>query len=128
MKGNQAERRQAWQRRIEEQEESGISVRAYCKQHGIPEHAFYAWRQRVRASNEEISFALVKTKPPKEEWAPIELLSSGERLRIPCEEAVLGMVLRVLRAQQCFVCRRACAFICAQRRAIWAVASTACMA
>lgn len=101
MKGNQAERRQAWQQRIEEQEVSGVSVRAYCKQHGLAEHAFYAWRQRVRVSDEQIGFALVKTKPAKEELAPIELLlSSGERLRIPCDEAVVGMVLRVLRAQQ----------------------------
>jgi hypothetical protein len=50
--------------------------------------------------DERVSFALVKTKPSKEEAHPIELvLMTGERLRIPSEEAIVGMVLRVLRSR-----------------------------
>lgn len=100
MEQTAAERREEWRRRIEEQEESGVSIRAYCKQHGIAEHAFYGWRQRLR-SDERVSFALVKTKPSLEEAQAIELvLATGERLRIPREEATLAMVLRVLRSPQ----------------------------
>jgi transposase-like protein len=100
MKRNQIERREEWRRRVKEQEESGVSVRVYCKQHGLAEHALYAWRRRVRV-DEPISFALVKTQLSKEELPALELLlSGGERLRIPCEEAALGVVLRVLRAEQ----------------------------
>jgi transposase-like protein len=100
MKQKQAERREEWRQRIEEQEESGVSIGAYCKQHGIAEHVFYGWRQRVR-SDERVSFALVKAKPSTEEAQPIELmLGTGERLRIPRDEATLAMVLRVLRSPQ----------------------------
>jgi transposase-like protein len=99
MKRKEAERREEWRRRIGEQEQSGVSIRAYCQQHGIAEHVFYGWRQRLRR-DERVSFALVKTKPSKEEAHPIELvLMTGERLRIPSEEAILGMVLRVLRSR-----------------------------
>lgn len=77
-----------------------MSIRAYCKQHGIAEHTFYSWRQRLR-NDERVSFALVKAKPPTEEAPPIELvLATGERLRIPGDEATLAMVLRVLRPAQ----------------------------
>ena len=99
MKGKQAERRVEWRRRIGEQEQSGVSIRAYCKQHGIADHAFYSWRQRLR-SDERVSFALVKAKPLNKEAQPIELvLAAGERLLIPSDEATLGMVLRVLRSR-----------------------------
>jgi len=99
MNQRQAEKREEWRQRIAEQERSGVSVRAYCEQHGIAEHSFYGWRQRLR-SDEGVSFALVKTKPENEHRSAIELVVSGrERLRIPSEEAALGMVLRVLRSR-----------------------------
>jgi hypothetical protein len=51
-------------------------------------------------SDERISFALVRTKPENEQPSAIELvLVTGERLRIPSDEATLGMVLRVLRSR-----------------------------
>lgn len=96
----QAEQREEWRQRIEGQEQSGVSIRAYCKQHGLGEHSFYSWRQRLRAE-QPVGFALVETRPARrEERQAIELvLGGGERLRIPCEEAALRMVLQVLRAR-----------------------------
>jgi hypothetical protein len=45
-----------------------------------------------------ITFALVETKPAAQEVKVIELLmTQGDRLRIPCDESVLRMVLSVLR-------------------------------
>lgn len=76
-----------------------MSVRAYCRKHEPAEHSFYGWRQRLR-SDERISFALLRTKPENEQPSAIELvLVTGERLRIPSDEATLGMVLRVLRSR-----------------------------
>lgn len=78
-----------------------MSVRAYCKQHGYCEHSFYAWRQRLRRESQSVTFALVEAKAERPESADriAELIfRGGERLRIPCEEAALGMVLRTLRA------------------------------
>jgi hypothetical protein len=96
---NKAEqRRELWRQRIAQQEASGQSIRAYCRGRGLPEHAFYGWRQRLRKQTAPVRFALVETKPTEEEAAPIELiLASGERLRIPQDASVLKLVLAVLR-------------------------------
>ncbi len=96
---NKAERRrELWRQRIAQQEASGQSIRAYCRGRGLPEHAFYGWRQRLRKQTAPVRFALVETKPTEEEATPIELiLASGERLRIPQDAAALKLVLAVLR-------------------------------
>ena len=97
--GMQRERREAWKERIAQQEKSGVSVRTFCKQLGLKEHAFYGWRQRLR-TQQPVAFALVETveAKPVVERAIIELvLSQGDRLRIPNDEATLRTVLGVLR-------------------------------
>jgi hypothetical protein len=98
---NKAEqRRELWRQRIAQQETSGQSVRAYCRRRGLPEHAFYGWRQRLRKENTTVRFALVETKPAAESVVTIELLlASGDRLRIPQDAAMLKLVLGVLREQ-----------------------------
>ena len=100
MDRERVERRELWRQRIEEQEKSGSSIRAYCKGIGIPEHAFYGWRQRLRAEM-PVTFALVETKQPTKDAALIEIvLAQGDRLRIPGDEATLRLVLSVLREQR----------------------------
>jgi hypothetical protein len=94
----QEQRREQWRQRIAEQESSGQSIRAYCGERGLKESAFYGWRGRLRKQNTPVRFALVESKPGEETPAPIELLlASGHRLRIPCDAAVLKLVLAVLR-------------------------------
>ena len=74
-------------------------MRGYCQEHGVAEHSFYFWRRRLR-EDRPLSFALIEAKPGNLEPRWIELLlAEGDRLRIPCEEAALGTVLRVLRAR-----------------------------
>ena len=100
MEREHIERRELWRQRIAEQEKSGGSIRAYCKGIGIPEHAFYGWRQRLRAET-PVTFALVETTQPAKEAAMIEIvLAQGDRLRIPGDEATLRLVLGVLREQR----------------------------
>jgi transposase-like protein len=100
MDGEQVERRSIWRQRIAEQEKSGASIRAYCKQHGLAEHLFYGWRKRLRAKA-AVKFALVETPQPSRDSVMIEvLLSRGERPRIPSDEGTLRMVLSVLRDQR----------------------------
>lgn len=97
----QQEVREGWRERVAAQEVSGQSVRAYCQEHGIGEHSFYAWRQRLRRESPTVSFALVQTKPERLESGNLMaelILAGGERLRIPCEEAALSAVLRAARA------------------------------
>jgi transposase-like protein len=82
------------------QEKSGHAVSVFCREQGLSEPTFYAWRQRLRKQNTPVRFALVETKPAEETVLPIELmLSSGDRLRIPHDAATLKLVLTVLREQ-----------------------------
>ena len=92
------QRGELWRQRIAQQEASGESIRVYCRRQGLAEHAFYAWRQRLRKQDTAVSFALVSPKAASGVVQPIELqLASGERLRIPCDAAALKLVLAVLR-------------------------------
>lgn len=97
--GKRAEVREQWRERIEAQERSGLTVRAYCKERDLAEHSFYAWRQRLRAEA-PVAFALVEAKfAHAEESAQILdlVLNGGERLRIPLNESALSLVLKVVR-------------------------------
>jgi hypothetical protein len=96
----QEQRREEWRQRVGEQESSGQSIRAFCRERGLKEQAFYGWRQRLRKQNTPVRFALVETKSAGETVPPIELmLPSGDRLRIPNDAATLKLVLAVLREQ-----------------------------
>jgi transposase-like protein len=99
---NKAEQvRELWRQRIAQQEDSGQSIRAYCRERGLHEHAFYGWRQQLRKQSAPVKFTLVETRSAEAETAPpIELmLASGDCLRIPRDAATLKLVLAALRDQ-----------------------------
>lgn len=91
-----------WRERIVEQERSGLTVKQFCKERGVTECSFYAWRKRLR-KKEPVRFALVERAALRESVAEgcVELvLASGERLRIGSgvDGTTLRTVLEVLRA------------------------------
>ena len=92
-----------WAERIAAQQRSGITVKQFCKERGLTEYSFYAWRKRLQQTG-PVRFALVDRSPRREERATeaaLELLlQSGERLRISAgvDAATLRVVLDVLRA------------------------------
>jgi hypothetical protein len=92
-----------WRERIAEQERGGLSVRQFCKERGLTEYSFYAWRKRLR-KQEPVRFALVDRsaaqRQPATEGSLELLLSSGERLRIGAkvDAITLRTVLEALRA------------------------------
>src|SRR5579859_92048 len=100
MSRTQEERRQLWRNLIAEQEQSGLSVRAFCQKHRASEHSFYQWRKRL-AERLPVKFALVETsRSATAAVAAVEvILTSGERLRIApgIDAATLRLVLSVLR-------------------------------
>ena len=92
----------AWAERIAAQQRSGISVKQFCKEQGVTEGAFYAWRKRLQ-KKEPVRFALVDRRAARQE-APTEaalelVMATGERLRIGAgvDAATLRTVLEVLR-------------------------------
>jgi hypothetical protein len=92
-----------WAERIVAQQRSGISVKQFCKEQGLTECSFYAWRKRLQ-KKEPIRFALVDRgaarQEPSVETALELVLATGERLRIGAgvDVGTLRRVLDVLRA------------------------------
>lgn len=74
-----------WTERIAAQQQSGVSVKQFCKEHGLTEYSFYAWRKRLQEGG-SVRFALVERSARRQERTAepvVELvLSTGERLRI----------------------------------------------
>ena len=95
-------KRNEWAERIAAQERSGISVKQFCKEQGLTEGAFYAWRKRLQ-KREPVRFALVDRAATRQEAATdaaLELvMATGERLGIGAgvDAATLRTVLEVLR-------------------------------
>jgi hypothetical protein len=91
-----------WGKRIAAQRSSGMSVKQFCKEQGLTEYSFYAWRKRLQEKG-PVRFALVERSARRQERAPeavLELvLATGERLRIGTgvDTAILRAVLDVLR-------------------------------
>src|ERR1700687_1325909 len=98
-----ATKNEQWRERIAEQERSGLSVKQFCKEQGLTECSFYAWRKRLRGQG-PVRFALVERGAVRQEpatEASLELvLATGERLRIGSgvDAATLRTVLDALRA------------------------------
>jgi len=92
-----------WADRIATQQRTGVSVKQFCKEQGLTEYSFYAWRKRLQQTG-PVRFALVDRSPRRQERAAeaaLELvLSTGERLRISTgvDATTLRTVLDVLRA------------------------------
>ncbi len=95
-----AARQKKWLELIRQQQQSSLSVSAFCRQHGFSDQSFYNWRKRLAAS-EPVRFALVDANPSgADRFAALELiLASGDRLRIApgTDSATLRAVLNVLR-------------------------------
>ena len=92
-----------WAERIAAQQRSGTSVKQFCKEQGLTEYSFYAWRKRLNETS-PVRFALVERAARGQERtaeASLELvLANGERLRIGpgVDVTTLRIVLDALRA------------------------------
>jgi putative transposase len=89
-----------WAELIGQQQQSGLSVSAFCRERGFSDQTFYNWRKRL-AGSEPVRFALVAADAAVAAGQlPIELfLVSGDRVRIApgTDAATLRTVLKVLR-------------------------------
>jgi len=72
-----------WRQIVDGQRASGLTVAAYCRDRGIKDSAFYAWKRRLRSSampTRSPKTAFVEVRPPSL-LAPgaIEICLHGER-------------------------------------------------
>ena len=91
-----------WAERVAAQQSSGLSVKQFCREQGLTECSFYAWRKRLQETG-PVRFALVERTARRQERTAepvLELvLATGERLRIGAgvDITTLRTVLDVLR-------------------------------
>ena len=51
-----------WRRALRQWRRSGLSVRAYCAEHGLTEALFYAWRRVIAQRDQELADVQAKTR------------------------------------------------------------------
>ena len=72
-----------WRRRLEAQAGSGLSIRAWCRRHGVQESAFYWWRtrlaQRDAAAPPPFAPVHIVADTATEAVGRIEIVLPGER-------------------------------------------------
>jgi len=97
------ERRTYWQTAIELQRESTLSIRQFCKQEGLSEPSFYAWRRELARHAESSTTAAPKFVPVEitaDHAAPLVIeLASGTKLSVNegCPPQLLKATLELLR-------------------------------
>ncbi len=103
------EKERLWRGRLKESEQSGESIRAFCRSRDIPEPQFYSWRREIRRRDQE----KVKSAPLLAPVAiignhassadPIELVLDDVTLRVPATATREGLatILDVLESRRC---------------------------
>ena len=54
-----------WRERVAQWQASGLSVRAFCVQHGLIETSFYSWKRELRARDAAASTAAARSSSGK---------------------------------------------------------------
>ena len=67
-----------WGERIAAQRRSGMSVKQFCKEQGLTEYSFYAWRKRLQEKG-PARFALVERSARRQERTTEAALVTMER-------------------------------------------------
>jgi hypothetical protein len=97
-----------WRRRIDQWRVSGLSVRAFCAQHGLTCASFYTWRRVLeRRAAEQPAFIPVQVvadvTPAGQAGALEVVLVDGRTVRVApgFDAATLRRLLAVLEGQPC---------------------------
>jgi transposase-like protein len=93
-----------WRRLIRGQAGSGVSIRAWCRRHGVYEATFYQWRARLAQRDAEhapTEFVPVQVVEPESAVSDASLeivLVGGHRVRVrgSVDRQVLAEVVAVL--------------------------------
>lgn len=97
-----------WRDLIGRQQRSGLSIAAFCRDHGISQPSFFSWRKRLRLRSDTSPSPFVPVQidlsSPLAHPAPIEIvLRSGACVRVShgCDRQTLETVLAVLEPSPC---------------------------
>lgn len=98
-----------WRTTLREHAAGGQSVRAFCRERGLSEPSFYAWRRAIAQRDRKPAGARTAAKakfvelrpkhaPPARDGAPLEIVAGPHRLlvRAGCDRVLLGEALAAL--------------------------------
>lgn len=99
-----------WRHHIDEQQSSGLSVRAFCSRRGLAEHNFYQWRKLLNERDHE-----ARSSSPTPLFVPVEVadvsatsrieivLAGGQRVNVSpgFDVATFAQVVAVLEGRSC---------------------------
>ena len=95
-----------WRRHIKAQAGSDLSIAAYCRRHGLPEHGFYWWRRELARRDVQppafVPVTVAVQTPASTGEGRIEIILPGDRrVRVvgPVDRQRLADVLAVLEDQ-----------------------------
>ena len=101
---------QQWRRWFEEQQSSGLSVRAFCSRRGLAEHNFYQWRKllserdrKARSTSAAHLFVPVEVAGVIADGRIEIVLAGGQRVNVPTgfDVPTLTQVVAVLEGRSC---------------------------
>ena len=101
-RGESCERRAHWRRLVAAHQQSGLTVRAYCRRERLAESAFHFWKRQLKQEAASLSVAPCAFVPvavaPSAAAVAIDL-PSGATLRVSegCSPQLLRSVLEALR-------------------------------
>lgn len=92
---------QQWRRWLQQWQNSGLSVRAFCQRYHLTVPSFYSWRRELHQRDAAAAFVAVRVVPdePALSGGSVEvLLAGGRRLRVlpGFDPATLRQLLAVL--------------------------------
>ena len=102
------EREEYWQGVIRQQENSGGSISAFCREHEVAEGSFFYWRRKLTKRGPQKE-SVRKGKGPRPsgpgnnavaKFVPVDISASSDRTRTGCE-VVLPDGCRIIVPTQC---------------------------
>lgn len=79
---NEQPQLQQWQAEIRERQESGMSVREFCREKGLSPSAYYRRLRRVREMNREFGPAVVPIRTVSAPSGSMEIVSGEIRITV----------------------------------------------
>jgi hypothetical protein len=109
MAGARSRKKEAgWRKHIRAQMDSDLSIAAYCRRLGLPEHGFYWWRHELARRDAQpaaafVPVTVVRQPPVHGEEGQIEIVLPGDRrVRVmgSVDKGMLADVLAVLAVRE----------------------------
>ena len=80
-----------WRQKMREQARSGLSIRAWCREHDVHEHSFYWWR--VRLAGRDAGRRRRRSRRPNPAFVPIRIAAASAATQSSSAESRIEIVL-----------------------------------